>query len=224
MAILLDDAGYDLEDLEPFLELPIPLAIAVLPNLPHSNEAARMVLAAGKELLVHLPMEPEGQENPGPGALRTTDSPAETRALLEQALASVPGARGVNNHMGSKATADEDLMRRVLGLLAEKGLFFIDSRTTARTVAEEVARELGVPVTSRDLFIDSVDPGTESAAAFASGIERAATHGSALLIGHVQNREVLAILRASAPALREAGVAIAPLSQVLQARRGGTGR
>jgi hypothetical protein len=224
MAILLDDAGYDLAELQSFLELPIPLAIAVLPNLPHSSEAAGMVLASGKELLVHMPMEPEGEENPGPGALSTTDSPAETRALLAQALQSVPGARGVNNHMGSKATADEELMRRVLGILSEKGMYFVDSRTTARTVAERIAVELGVPAASRDLFIDSVDPGSDAAAAFAAGIERAARHGTALLIGHVQNREVLAILRASAPALREAGVQISPLSRLLQARRGGTGR
>jgi hypothetical protein len=126
--------------------------------------------------------------------------------------------------MGSKATADEELMRRVLGILAERGLFFVDSRTTARTVAERVAGEMGVPAASRDIFLDPVEPGSGIAAAFASGIERAAANGSALLIGHVQNREVLAILRASAPALREAGVEIVPLSQVLQARRGGTGR
>ncbi len=110
LAVVIDDAGYDLDELQPFLELPMPLAVAVLPNLPHSREAARRVLAAGKELLLHLPMEPEGRENPGPGALLTADSPEETRRLLDAALATVPGAVGMNNHMGSRATADEVLM------------------------------------------------------------------------------------------------------------------
>jgi len=224
MAVLIDDAGYDLGELEPFLRLPIALAVAVLPNLPHSTEAARMVLAAGKELLVHCPMEPEGNEDPGPGALRTGDSPAERRRLLEAALSTVPGARGLNNHMGSKATADEDLMRGVLSLLGERGMFFVDSRTTAQTVGARVAQELRVPYLARDVFIDAANSDGEIAQAFASGIDRAVNRGSALLIGHVQNRGVLAILRASAPALREAGVRLTPLSEILDGSSGGSGR
>lgn len=224
MAVLIDDAGYDLDELEPFLALPIPLAVAVLPNLPHSREAARMVLEAGKELLVHCPMEPEGQEDPGPGALRTTDSPARTRQLLEEALATVPGARGLNNHMGSRATADEELMRRVLGFLGERGMFFVDSRTTAQTIGARVATELGVPFLERDVFIDVANSEQEIAEALSAGIERASRRGTALLIGHVQNPGVLAILRASAPALRDAGVKLSPLSEILDSGSGGSAR
>ena len=84
LAVVIDDAGYDLEALQPFLDLPMPLAVAVLPNLPHSGEAARRVLAAGKELLLHLPMEPEGGENPGPGALLTGQPAVETRAAARR--------------------------------------------------------------------------------------------------------------------------------------------
>jgi polysaccharide deacetylase 2 family uncharacterized protein YibQ len=209
MAIIIDDAGYDLAELEPFLELRIPLAVAVLPNLPHSGEAARRVKQAGKELLLHLPMEPEGGEDPGPGALLTGESPAEIQRLLEAALETVPGASGVNNHMGSKATAD---------------VFFVDSRTTAATVGARVAAELGVPFLERDVFIDASHSDGEIAEAFASGIALAARQGTAILIGHVQNPGVLAILRGSDGALREAGVKLSALSDIFEYRGRGAQR
>jgi polysaccharide deacetylase 2 family uncharacterized protein YibQ len=215
MAVIIDDAGYDLAELEPFLELRIPLAVAVLPNLPNSREAARRVRQAGKELLLHLPMEPEGGENPGPGALLTGQDEAETRRLLAAALETVPGASGLNNHMGSKATADEELMTTVLRALGEKGMFFVDSRTTPDTVGARVAARLGVPYLERDVFIDAAHSDGEIAEAFASGIALAARQGTAVLIGHVQNGGVLAILRASDRALREAGVKLSTLSDVL---------
>jgi hypothetical protein len=218
MAIIIDDAGYDLAELDPFLELRIPLAVAVLPNLPHSGEAARRVKQAGKELLLHLPMEPEGGEDPGPGALLTGESPAEIERLLEAALQTVPGASGVNNHMGSKATADEALMTTVLSAIGQEGLFFVDSRTTAATVGARVAAGLGVPFLERDVFIDASHSDGEIAEAFASGIALAAQQGTAILIGHVQNPGVLAILRGSDGALREAGVRLSTLSDIFDHR------
>jgi polysaccharide deacetylase 2 family uncharacterized protein YibQ len=224
MAIIIDDAGYDLAELEPFLELRIPLAVAVLPNLPHSGEAARRVKQAGKELLLHLPMEPEGGEDPGPGALLTGESPAEIQRLLEAALETVPGASGVNNHMGSKATADVALMTTVLSAIGDQGLFFVDSRTTAATVGARVAAELGVPFLERDVFIDASHSDGEIAEAFASGIALAARQGTAILIGHVQNPGVLAILRGSDGALREAGVKLSALSDIFDYRGRGAQR
>jgi polysaccharide deacetylase 2 family uncharacterized protein YibQ len=224
MAIIIDDAGYDLAELEPFLELRIPLAVAVLPNLPHSGEAARRVKQAGKELLLHLPMEPEGGEDPGPGALLTGESPAEIQRLLEAALETVPGASGVNNHMGSKATADVALMTTVLSAIGDQGLFFVDSRTTAATVGARVAAELGVPFLERDVFIDASHSDGEIAEAFASGIALAARQGTAILIGHVQNPGVLAILRGSDGALREAGVKLSALSDIFEYRGRGAQR
>ncbi|MBE3132405.1 MAG: divergent polysaccharide deacetylase family protein [Acidobacteria bacterium] len=215
MAIIVDDAGYDLAELQPFLELRIPLAVAVLPNLPHSREAALRVKQAGKELLLHLPMEPEGGEDPGPGVLLTGESPAEIGRLLESALQTVPGASGVNNHMGSKATADEAVMTTVLSVLGQEGLFFVDSRTTADTVGARVAARLGVPFLERDVFIDAAHSDGEIDEAFASGIARAARQGTAILIGHVQNPAVLAILRDSDRALREARVRLSTLSDIL---------
>ena len=218
LAIVIDDAGYDLADLQPFLELPMPLAVAVLPNLPHSGEAALRVLAAGKELLLHLPMEPEGGENPGPGALLTGQPAAEIERLLDTALRSVPGAVGVNNHMGSRATADRAFMAVVLEALEKRGLFFVDSRTTSLTVAASEADRLGVPYLARKVFLDAVEGDIEQS--LDEAVTAAARGGSAVAIGHVQSAELAAILRRAADGMERAGVRPATLSELI-ADRGG---
>ncbi len=215
LAVILDDAGYSLDELEPFLELPGPLTVAVLPNLPHSAEAARRVLAAGKELILHCPMEAEGDENPGPGALRVGMSQAEIDRLLDADFASVPGAAGMNNHMGSRATADPALMEAVLGYLRRTGRFYVDSRTTALTVGPEIARTLGVPFAQRNVFIDDERSEKAIADAFEAGIQEARARGSLVVIGHVQNRGVLDILRAGRTDLAENGVRLVRLSEII---------
>jgi hypothetical protein len=220
LAIVIDDAGYDLSDLQPFLDLPMPLAVAVLPNLPHSGEAARRVLAAGKELLLHLPMEPEGGEDPGPGALLTGQTPAELERLLDAALQSVPGAVGVNNHMGSKATADHAFMAVVLEALSRRGMFFVDSRTTTLTVAASDAERLGVPYLARKVFLDAVEEGIEQS--LDSAIAAAASGGSTVAIGHVQSRDLAAILRRAADGMERVGVRPATLSALIAGRGGRT--
>jgi uncharacterized protein len=224
LAIVIDDAGYSLDELQAFLELPGPLTIAVLPNLLHSREAARRVLAAGKDLILHCPMEATGGEDPGPGALRTDQSPKEVESLLAAAFASVPGALGMNNHMGSKATTDEDLMRTVLGYLKREGLYYLDSRTTPDTAGPRIARELGVPFLQRDVFIDASTSDEEIAAAFAKGVGEAETRGSAVMIGHVQNRAVVDILRAGEKGLSGRYVRLARLADVMEAREGEPGQ
>jgi uncharacterized protein len=214
LAVIIDDAGYSLEELRAVLALPGPYAVAVLPNLPHSTEAARMVVAAGKTLLLHCPMEPVGGENPGPGALYTGQSPEQIEELLDEAFASVPGAVGMNNHMGSKATADEALMRTVLSYLKRKGLIWVDSRTTAETVGPRIARQLAVPYVERDVFIDVSTSTEDITAAFEKGVAEAKSRGSAVLIGHVQNKGVVAILRAMNGSLSGQGVEMASLADV----------
>jgi hypothetical protein len=213
--VILDDAGYNLQELQPFLDLPGPLTIAVLPNLPHSAEAARRVLAAGKDLILHCPMEAEGSGNPGPGALRVGMSVSEIDGLLDSDFASVPGAIGMNNHMGSRATADPALMEAVLDYLKRHGLFFVDSRTTGRTVGPSIALKLGIPFLQRNVFID--DDRDEKAIddAFTVAIREAQEQGAAVAIGHVQNRAVLDILRAGQRELADTGVRLARLEEIM---------
>src|SRR4029079_18505840 len=107
------------------------------------------------EILLHLPMEPKNGEDPGPGALLQGMSDEELKEKTLAALRAVPGAVGVNNHMGSKLSEEEGPMTAVLRILAARGLFFLDSRTSAQTVGYKVARELGVPAAERQVFLDS---------------------------------------------------------------------
>ncbi len=218
VAVIIDDAGYSLEELQPFLDLPGPLTISVLPNLPHSAETARRVLAAGKDLILHCPMEAEGGANPGPGALLVGQSPPEIEARLAAAFASVPGARGMNNHMGSRATADAALMTTVLEYLRREHKFFIDSRTTPDTVGPRIARALGVPFAERDIFVDD-DPARDAVEEqFTRGMQAAKVRGTAILIGHVQNRAVVDILRAAESGLSGQEVRFARLADVMTQR------
>jgi uncharacterized protein len=218
VALIIDDAGYNLQELQAFLDLPGPFTVAVLPNLPHSGEAARMVLAAGKDLILHCPMEATGEENPGPGALYVGLDQREIEARLAAAFASVPGAQGMNNHMGSRATADEGLMTVVLGYLKREGKFYIDSRTTPNTVGPRIARSLGVPFAQRNVFIDDDTSAEQISAAWSRGVEEARNRGSAILIGHVQNGAVVDILKNGEKELSGRQVKLARLSDVIAQR------
>jgi polysaccharide deacetylase 2 family uncharacterized protein YibQ len=159
---VIDDLGNELGPAERIARWREPVAGAVLPDLRWSADSARALARGGKEVLLHLPMEPEGypRVRPGPGVILRSQSDAEISRVLEGDLASVPGAVGVNNHMGSAATADPRVMRAVLRVLAGRGLFFVDSRTTEATLGERMAEQLSVPAVSRRVFLD--DKATEA--------------------------------------------------------------
>jgi polysaccharide deacetylase 2 family uncharacterized protein YibQ len=215
LALIIDDAGYSLEDLEPFLRFPGPIAIAVLPHLSYSAEAARRITAAGKELLLHMPMEPLGGGDAGPGAIRVEQSDAEIESLLSSAFDSVPGARGLNNHMGSRATADERVMNVLLRFLKREGKYFVDSRTTPRSVGAQSAGLWDVPFLQRDVFVDNErdDPDIERSVAL--GVSEARTRGKAILIGHVHSPQILAIVRRQMESQQERGLRLAGLPEIL---------
>ena len=187
LAVVLDDAGASIEVVREVERLPVEVAVAVLPNAARSAEVARGLGAQGRELLLHMPMEPVGDRGPGPGegAVEVGLSAAEIRSRVERALAVVAGARGVNNHMGSRATADAAAMRAVMDVLRPRGLYFLDSRTTADTVAERTARECGVPALRRDVFLDVVSEPEAIRRALDQAVARARAEGTAVAIGHV---------------------------------------
>ncbi len=187
LAIVLDDAGASLDVVREVEELPAAVAIAILPNAARSAEVARGLGAQRRELLLHMPMEPVGDQGPGPGegAVEVGLSDGEIRLRVERALAVVAGARGVNNHMGSRATADAPAMRAVMDVIKGHGLFFLDSRTTPDTVAERVARERGIPALRRDVFLDVVSDAAAIRRALEQSVARAQSQGSAVAIGHV---------------------------------------
>lgn len=155
LAILIDDMGYDMEINNALLAIDAPVSFAFLPGAPHTEKLAGRAFKMGRDILVHLPLEPlNAGIDPGPGALRLGMSPDVMAAVLKKDLNAVPHATGVNNHMGSKFTADRKAMEFILEEIRNRGLFFIDSKTTRDSVAYQVAREMGVPSAARSVFLD----------------------------------------------------------------------
>lgn len=156
IAIIIDDCGYNLPRDLRFLKLPIPITLSILPLTPHGKEVAAAAEAAGQAVMLHIPMEPQSSSaHPGPGEISTEMTDEQIRTQLEADIASLPPMPGANNHMGSKASSDQRVMRDVLTLLKSNGMFFVDSMTAMTTVGASTAHEMGVPTAERDIFLDN---------------------------------------------------------------------
>lgn len=211
IGLIVDDLGNSLRDGERATRLPGAVACAVLPHTAHARELAERAHAAGKEVLLHLPMEAREPAEPGPGQIDSRMPPPEVRATLDYDLTTVPHAIGVNNHMGSLLTAHRAAMTGLMHELRQRRLFFVDSRTTADSIAAGVAQTQGIPVLVRDVFLDD-DPAPEAVAAQLARLERRARRdGYALGIGHPYPA-TLATLEQWIPQLAARGVELVPLT------------
>ncbi len=185
VAIIIDDMGYDYRLDKQFIDLEAPLSFAFLPYAPNTKKLAKIALLKKKDVLVHVPMEPEnGSLDPGPGELTVDmdlDSLFET--LLKD-IKKVPGAVGINNHMGSRFTANKKAMEYIVAVLKQKGLFLIDSRTTKKTVAYEVAKQMGLRSAERSVFLDHVNESSSIEHEINRLVELAQRNGHAIGIGH----------------------------------------
>lgn len=205
IVLILDDVGFDHQPLDTAMAIDPNVNFAVLPNGKRSTEFAATLHSRGFELLCHLPMEPEGfpRISPGDGAVLTTMTDAEIGRTTRANIEAIPFARGVNNHMGSRATADRRVMTEVLGALP-KGMYFIDSRTTGNSVAGSVAQSMRVKTASRNVFLDDV----QDVAAIRKQLEElaqtAASRGIAVGIGHM-HPSTMQVLTEDAPKLRTSG-------------------
>jgi polysaccharide deacetylase 2 family uncharacterized protein YibQ len=186
LALVIDDLGYATPELVTRLcAQPISFTVAVLPYLENSKESATIAHDRGKEVILHLPMEGSAGANPGPDALHTDQSEAELRALVRKALEEVPFRAGANNHMGSRLTADRLRMRWVLEEFKARKLFFLDSRTSKETVALDMARELGVPASQRQVFLDDDKAFPEMEKQWQRALAIAKRDGEVVIIGHI---------------------------------------
>jgi polysaccharide deacetylase 2 family uncharacterized protein YibQ len=215
IGIIIDDLGYDPFIFESFLKLDIPLAFSVLPLAPYTQSITGKAGRVGRELILHLPMEPADypRVNPGPGALLTTMRDAKIRATIRRDLEEVPGVCGVNNHMGSLFTTRRDKMAVVMSELKKRDLFYIDSRTTTETVASELAEEIGVPVASRSVFLDNDLSFTVMRFQMERLLGIARHSGAAIGIGH-PNMETLNLLRDYHDKLKTR-VRVVPVSELI---------
>src|SRR6266849_3904838 len=206
IVLILDDVGFDHQPLDAAMRIDPNLNFSVLPNASRASEFGRRLNARGFEVLCHLPMEPLDypRESPGPNAIMTSMSNDQIAETTREAVAAIPYARGVNNHMGSRATRDRRVMTSVLSSLP-KGWYFIDSRTTSGSVAESVARELKIPTTGRDVFLDDVQSELAVRHQLRELVAVAQARGSAVGIGHIYPVTVK-VLREEIPNLRTRGV------------------
>jgi polysaccharide deacetylase 2 family uncharacterized protein YibQ len=215
IVLILDDVGFDHQPLASAMQIDPNVNFAVLPNGQRSTEFARELDQHGFEILCHLPMEPLGfpRVSPGPGAVLTSMSDREIATATLANVQAIPQARGVNNHMGSRATTDRRVMNSVMGALP-KGMYFIDSRTTGNSLAGKVAHEMNIRTASRNVFLDDVRSEAAIRRQLAELATTAETHGHAVGIGHMFP-ETVRVLNAEAPLLRGRGFRFVRASSVV---------
>jgi len=219
VAVVIDDVGIDRPRSKRAWDLPGPLTMSFLPYAKDLREQARAARARGHELLLHLPMEPTGRADPGPNALLVSLSDAELRQRTTAALDSFDGYVGVNNHMGSRFTTFRPGMETVLRQFKGRGLMFLDSRTTAQSVGDQLAQEMGVPSIVRHVFLDD-DESLESVRRKLAETEAVARRqGFVVAIGH-PHEATLQALGEWLPGLQAKGLALAPATAVLRKRNG----
>jgi uncharacterized protein len=215
LAIILDDLGSDRAAAEAIFALPYPLTISVLPNLEHSSEIANEAQRRGYQVMLHLPMQAVANEKPEAQELRPNMPEAEVSQLVDQFLQSVPGALGVNNHQGSKATSDPTLMAELMPVLRDHHLFYIDSRTTAATVAYDTAQSSGVASAFRNVpFLDDVPEAGAVRKQLALALRDAREKGQAIAIGH-PHTGTLQTLREMLPNAQSQGVRLVFASELV---------
>jgi len=216
LAIILDDLGHDRPSADAVLALPFPVTVSVLPHLPFSAEVAEEAARRGDEVMLHLPMEAlPGDATAEPIELRVGMTPREVESTLAGMLETVPHAAGINNHQGSRATADPGLMGAVMTAVRARGLFFIDSRTTAATVAYDIAERLGVRAASRRVFLDDTPERGAVLAQLELAARDAAHDGSAIAIGH-PHPATIAALAEGVPQIEARGLRLVFASDLVQ--------
>ena len=218
IAIVLDDLGIDKRRGRRAIELPAAVTLAFLPYATDLDEQTALARQRGHELLVHVPMQPHGHNSdPGPNVLDIQLGAAEVRRRIDWNLKQFEGYVGVNNHMGSLFTESDEGMRLVAEEMGARGLLFLDSLTSARSVGEATALGLGVPTTRRDVFLDNTDTAAEVEYRLAQTERIARETGSAIAIGHPRDA-TLNVLEEWIPKARAAGFVLVPLTAVVEAR------
>jgi polysaccharide deacetylase 2 family uncharacterized protein YibQ len=215
LAILLDDLGTDQPAAEAIFALHYPVTLSILPGHEHSTEIAQEAHRRGLEVMLHLPMESVGKEQGEAQELRPGMQAQQVAALVDEFLAKVPNVAGVNNHQGSEATSDKALMDELMPVLRDHQLFYIDSRTTAATVAYDAARQAGVPSAFRNVpLLDDVEEVAAVRKQLALALKGAKEKGEAIAIGH-PHAATLQALREFLPKAKAEGIQLVPASELV---------
>jgi len=218
ISIIIDDMGNRLQVGNEALELTGAITYAFLPHTPYAREMAEQAYAEGKEVMLHLPMDARSGEELGPGGLSLYMTRQQFQDTLASSLASVPHVVGLNNHMGSLLTRHPGAMDWLMQDVQQRGLFFVDSRTTSLTVAEKLAREHQIPTDRRDIFLDNVREPEYIREQFQQLIRRAKARGKAIGIGH-PFPETIATLAEELAKLEGSGVKLVFTSEIIATKR-----
>jgi polysaccharide deacetylase 2 family uncharacterized protein YibQ len=215
LALIIDDGGYNTARFKGMLGMGKAMTFAILPNTPHAREAALLAHQDGSEVMLHLPMEPQEEEfHPlEKDTILTRMSQKEIQRILQNDLNQVPYVRGVNNHMGSKATEDPKVMRALMETLKKKRLYFIDSHTSSHSLGPEMAQRVGVAFALNGRFIDREDDIAAIKKAIRLAMAKAKREGQAVAIGHPHPLTARAI-RAMIPEIEGEGIRLVFASEV----------
>lgn len=213
LAIVIDDAGRDLDSQHIYEQMGIPLTLAVMPDQIHTRDAALSWRAHGLPVILHQPMESVSGIGMEPKVILTSMSDAGIRQMLRDSLSQLPEAIGINNHQGSKATIDARTMDIVMNELHHRGLFFFDSHTNSTTAADKAAKTYGVPYVRNDLFVDNSASVSDICAMIQEGADRAKKKGTYIIIGHCRPHTAEAF-RQMVPKLKAQGIEFVYLSSL----------
>ncbi len=214
LGIIIDDLGYNAELGRRIVDLPGDITLAILPFTPHGQELATTGYRQGKEIILHAPMSNSRDLPLGPGGLTSDMDQDEFQQALEKMLAAVPHIRGLNNHMGSQLTRETRPMTWLMAELADRGLYFVDSRTSAESQALRVAQSRRLPSVKRDLFLDNQRDITLIRQQLQKALVLAQRRGRALAIGHPYP-ETLTVLEELPALLATTGVRLVKVSELL---------
>ena len=216
IAIVLDDFGYNMNNVDKLFEIASPMTISILPNLPYSKIIAEEVIRHNFEVILHLPLEPYNEEvNLEKGTLMVDMPAQEINSLLVKAIESVPGLKGISNHMGSKATENYDFMKTLLGELKNRDLYFLDNLVTDKSVCEEVAGEIGIRIAKRSIFLDNESDESYIEKQIFHTARLAEKTGWAIGVGH-DRPHTINVLAKVIPELKKTGFKFVYLSQIAE--------
>lgn len=190
LAIVIDDIGYRTKEDGAIFALPKEVSIAIIPVAPYATARATKAFEQKRDILIHLPMEPQVKQAIEARALLVGMNELQITTLIKNAQLQVPNAIGLNNHMGSKATADKTTMQYLMKVLSQHHLSFLDSKTAANSVGYKIAKEYGVNALERHIFLDDSDALIDVQKQFNAAVQYARKNGSAIMIGHPRKNSI----------------------------------
>lgn len=216
IAIIVDDCGADMAAVRTLLNTGLPFSYAILPDKEFSSDVLEMVKSKGRVPLLHLPMEPlsRGAMSEGNRTIMTSASTSAQQALVRKHLNSLPGVVGVNNHQGSKATADKATMKAVLQVLKNEKMFFVDSRTNSASIARDMAKQMGVATARNDIFLDNSSNVEDIRKQIYKAFAMAEKNGSAIAICHARPNTAKC-WKMYAEEFKKTGITFVPVNKLL---------